>query len=147
MGYTHYWTPTRNLTVDEWSAFTSAMRDVVAIARSEGVAICDGFGAPGTDPVISSNLVILNGEDGPGDLSHESFCVGRTDKAWSFCKTARKPYDKVVTAALIMLDHVAPGAYETKSDGDADEWGPGLLLALAARPGWQLWVPPLINRR
>jgi hypothetical protein len=53
--------------------------------------------------------------------------------AWAFCKTAYKPYDIVVTAALCYLATVAK-THAPTSDGEPDEWQPGLGLATAALP-------------
>lgn len=136
MGYTHYWAQTRSLTTEEWATFTAAVRDVIAIAKNEGVVIADGLGTPGSDPVINDDFIILNGLDGPDDLAHESFQITRQKGAWDFCKTSHKPYDRVVVACLIVLGKVAPGAFIPTSDGSRIGWGPGLLLAKAARPGW-----------
>jgi len=72
------------------------------------------------------------GKDDPA-LGHETFIVlrkvGSVDQViedgdprhFSFCKTARKPYDLMVTACLILYKHYFPEV-RISSDGDIDEW-------------------------
>ncbi len=81
-----------------------------------------------------------------GDCSHETFLVRRvedTPQPWrgglaegrpeyfSFCKTAYKPYDLIVTAAMIILKHHLGAAVYTSSDGDTahdHEWKDAMRL-------------------
>ncbi len=70
----------------------------------------------------------------PGDCSHETFCVEReyipydwqkevkTGFWFSFCKTAYKPYDLIVQAALIIMKHHLMDKVIIHSDGDDDLW-------------------------
>jgi hypothetical protein len=44
---------------------------------------------------------------------------------FDFCKTARKPYDAVVTACLILLKQTYGDAVEVSSDGSWSEWQDG----------------------
>jgi hypothetical protein len=75
------------------------------------------------------------------ELSHETFYVQRTFSAhysgqrpderglwFEFCKTARKPYDLAVTAALIRLAYHFPEGVEISSDGNEGEWEEGRAL-------------------
>lgn len=69
-----------------------------------------------------------------GDCSHESFHFPRvlTDipawkrleggKYFACTKTAYKPYDLLVTAALLIADHHLKDAIRVSSDGDAAQW-------------------------
>ncbi len=57
------------------------------------------------------------------------------DDSFNFCKTARKPYDEIVTAILAVVDKLAPGALEIGSDGDESDWEEGLALAKKAGYG------------
>ena len=48
---------------------------------------------------------------------------------FDFCKTARKPYDVVVCAALLAIKHHQGDNVEIRSDGDfGDEWQPAYRL-------------------
>lgn len=75
--------------------------------------------------------------DGKGELGHEPFLLTSApheedDKfgacMW-FCKTARKPYDLLVCATLILVECYAPGMLKIHSDGDPEDWGPALEFA------------------
>lgn len=90
---------------------------------------CD---APET-PIFSDSLIRFNGVDDDG---HETFYIdqifGGTYKQWrdnkvfAFCKTARKPYDTIVTACLIILKHYLGDDIKISSDGHPEEWQNGL---------------------
>lgn len=73
--------------------------------------------------------------NGTGELSHEDFCLRERYKQnlekdyWGFCKTARKPYDTVVVACLIILKHHLNDLLVVSSDGDSKDWFQGLKLA------------------
>ncbi|POB12323.1 hypothetical protein [Sulfobacillus sp. hq2] len=67
-----------------------------------------------------------------GDCSHESFCFDQTaNDSFAFCKTAFKPYDIAVTAALIVIKHYLPAVVVT-SDGDDEKWADGRLVCMMA---------------
>ncbi|MEM9109392.1 MAG: hypothetical protein AAGC72_05160 [Planctomycetota bacterium] len=79
------------------------------------------------------------GRSAVDDLARETFYVPRQMEAeahrtvdehgrvFEFCKTGRKPYDLLVTAALIALKHHIPYV-RVLSDGDAAEWEEGIAL-------------------
>ena len=71
------------------------------------------------------------------DLGHETFILKR--KAWknleyrknepmlfSFCKTARKPYDLMVCACLILYKYYFKDEVIIHSDGGESDWTPAL---------------------
>jgi hypothetical protein len=139
MGYTHYWTQTRDLTEQEFGDFIGAARRIIQTAEgkptdtaggyhTEPVQICGGRGTG--KPTLNKDELILNG-NGP-NLDHETFAINRVidSDAWNFCKTARKPYDVVVTACLIVLAH--DYGFEVSSDGDVEEWEAGEKLVAQA---------------
>lgn len=92
----------------------------------------------------------------PADLGHETFLLEKTpqrDPLWDDpnrpfgyrgTKTARKPYDLLVCAALIVCQAVAPGALAISSDGDVTDWWPALSFVRAAFPDdrFDYQVPP-----
>jgi hypothetical protein len=75
--------------------------------------------------------------EGKGELGHEPFLLTsadvETDQEFSpcigFCKTARKPYDMLVCATLILVNNIAPDLLDIRSDGGIEDWEPALRLA------------------
>jgi hypothetical protein len=75
-----------------------------------------------------------------GDCSHETFEFKRKYKPpkwqepdknglfFDFCKTAFKPYDLAVTAALIIIKHHLGSSVIVRSDGGYPQWFDALLL-------------------
>lgn len=101
-------------------------RPEVSVKDTE-VSICsrDGTG----EPLISDKLILLNG-DASKEEDFESFELGPDE--W-FCKTARYPYDEVVTAILSAAIYTeAPGWKDIRSDGFASEWADGVKLFVKA---------------
>ena len=142
MGYTHYW----YLKPDGNEAnYQKAKSQIARIVRStkHDVNLGDAFGNRGTKPVLDKDIRF----NGIEDESHETFCLSeylrdmanaqknsfiqRDDNGFvfNFCKTARKPYDTIVTACLIVLKHYLGNDARISSDGMPDEWVPGLELA------------------
>jgi len=136
MGYTHYFPrrptlPKRNF--EDWAA------DALLIVESCGFPI---FGPEGTNgPEINVNRVAFNGEASL-DEDHEAFWIDRVyvpncwdekkkGRYFDFCKTDRKPYDLAVTACLIrMTHHQLDRACTVSSDGNSNDWAPGLALVV-----------------
>lgn len=76
-----------------------------------------------------------------GDCSHESFWFPRVmdprdcdgeERPFQFCKTAYKPYDVLVTAALIAAKHRFGDAVSVSSDGGDKDWFDGQMLCQQA---------------
>lgn len=64
-------------------------------------------------PLIGKDAIVFNGV---GDDGHETFWLDKNETAFSFCKTARKPYDLVVCCVLMLASiHATSG--EISSDG------------------------------
>ena len=54
------------------------------------------------------------------ELNHESFALipfSNDEDEFNFCKTARKPYDKLVVASLFRLGYLFPNDFHWASDG------------------------------
>jgi len=133
MGYTHYWTQTRNLSAGEMGQIAHALQ-AINDATDVLLAGWDGTG----EPEMSFDTLGFNG---CGDDGHETFRINakrvlpfdgapRDRLGWAFCKTANKPYDIVVTAMLTYL--VAKFDFDVGSDGNADDWDDGVKLASKA---------------
>lgn len=138
MGYTHYWKlkQIRGMAEKNEQAYQRAIADIGRIARYWNKQ-CEQSGD--TDSRLSGYTahvkagqyggVKLNGK---GDLAHEDFCLAEhlsQNSGFEFCKTARKPYDTVVVAALCVLKHRLGDAVDVSSDGDRSNWSEGVALA------------------
>src|SRR6266852_6136568 len=99
------------------------------------------MGDPGTSPEVTDQKIWFNGA---GDDSCETFCLNRVRppkqahherRGWDFCKTARRPYDLAVTAALCYLATVTdPISHSVSSDGHGRDYLDGLEEARRALP-------------
>jgi len=123
MGYTHYWDKKSEVDENEYKA---ALKDIAKIVNSKKNILADGNGDKGTKPTTAGEIS-FNGIDAN---SHETFFLPKTAgemKSFDFCKTARKPYDVVVTACLCRLGEVK--GISVSSDGSPSEWKEGVELA------------------
>ena len=138
MGYTHYWTFPKSKkgtlaeTEKAYQLAISQCRRVVKGYNAEVTAI-GGDTLRLSGDTVSSEVdqykgINFNGTD---DLSHEDFYLNEHLKQneFNFCKTARKPYDIVVTACLSILKHYLGDRIEVSSDGDFSDWNLGTDLA------------------
>jgi hypothetical protein len=106
--YTHYWNIRHTAS---WSNnFPQVVVDTQLIVSSAGIGL-DGED-PGLPPVIDAEKGIhLNAKSKP----HESFILGPEGlKGFTFCKTARKPYDLVVTAILLRATQLAENSIQVR---------------------------------
>jgi uncharacterized protein Usg len=122
MGYTHYFRQQKSLTDQQWQLMKAAAT-LLTSNRHCAVYIPT---SKKQEKEIGQYINI----NGVGDEAHESFVIDKNlqPNDFSFCKTARKSYDRYVTAILIVLNTVAPGAYNITSDGYHDEWFDGLQV-------------------
>lgn len=135
MGYTHYWNfkKVRGKTNDLELQYQRAVKEIGKIARHWNECFPSGSlerlsGYTAHVKAGSYGGVKLNGK---GELSHEDFALREhfTQNDGGFCKTARKPYDVVVVAALALLKHRLGDAISVSSDGYAENWEAGVKLA------------------
>jgi len=137
MGYTHYWKQYRNFDDREWSEIT---KFVGRLCRSkEGKTI---LGTTGQEDklLIDDSEIIFNGKR-KFNKDCETFLLSKIKPlpreeyekkngySFQFCKTNEMPYDKFVTAALIIANNIAPKALVITSDGFREDWRDGLDLA------------------
>jgi len=113
MGYTHYFQLHTQPSEKGWANFIKGVRQL--LEQAWDIAI---------EGEINNEVVVLNGI---GEESHETFFFSKVSNEWEFCKTARKPYDKVVTSVLILAKYLFPNMY-LRSDGDWEEWIEGREL-------------------
>lgn len=127
MGYTHYWTQKDSFTPAEWVTIAQDVETILTTAQADSLILASGVG----DRVIEPRAAIGKGEvyfNGYEDDSHETFVLDRLEKGWSFCKTARKPYDVAVTAILAYLEGAHPDKFSVGSDGTPQDWEAGIAL-------------------
>ena len=138
MGYTHYWYRPKELDAKRFELWR---RDVFKLSARLPERSASAGGYYADKPVRveitdTADLVEFNGAPYE-ELGHELFFMPRVlgpDDArqqdenglyFQFCKTARKPYDLLVVAALVALHAYFP-EITIASDGDGDEWADGL---------------------
>lgn len=123
MGYTHYWKKS-DTPQDAWDKLRA---DAERLIRATPVRIQFEYDDP-APPEVSNTRIRFNGV---GDYRHETFCLEKNEVEFDFFKTARKPYDVVVTAILACAkEHLGDGI-KVSSDGDSSEWDEGLEFAKA----------------
>ncbi len=100
--------------------------------HDEPIVVRDGWGEG--NPEITDTLIRLNGDESSG-LAHETFMLKIFDMSgyrsqaeiakegtFSFCKTARKPYDFVVCVGLMIAKHHLGSDFKISSDGNLADW-------------------------
>lgn len=100
MGYTLYWKFETPFTDIEHELFTRCAR---AVIRDQIKILGSGWGDDDSLPLLTADELSLNGL---GDDAHETFFLEFGAPGSGFCKTSRKPYDKVVVALLIIAESV-----------------------------------------
>ena len=140
MGYTHYWRfkkPGKGKAKEVEANYQKAIRAINKLAVAYNKARpsgsedrLSGFSAFS----LKYGGVKLNGS---GENAHEDFCLREHFKqnfdnfgaGFHFCKTARKPYDVVVTAALCILEYYLGDSVSIGTDGRCKDWVYGVALA------------------
>lgn len=112
MGYTHYWHNPKGFTDDQWLDF---MVGVKKIFQSTDIELADSLGDKGTKPLVSFSEISFNGVD---DDHHETCLIEKRGCNFAFCKTAHKPYDKVVVKVLKMAKKINPDFVPSSDGGD-----------------------------
>jgi hypothetical protein len=75
MGYTHYFTQTRDFTREEWKQIREELEALLKdVEHVRGIPLANGNGDHGTSPEISDDRIWFNGA---GDGAHETFCLNR----------------------------------------------------------------------
>jgi len=137
MGYTHYWT---RRDPEEWSMawpqVVVCAKEITKAAREKGIVV---IGLHKDDPIVNEEEIVFN-----GDPSHETFHLSKRLPDFDFCKTARKPYDAVVTAILLCAAVLAEEGIRVSSDGYWDDWSEGREIVQELFPEFQL-APKLID--
>jgi hypothetical protein len=156
MGYTHYWSfkkPKRGKMREAEKKYAAAIKDCATLIRSYYIANGELSGYSAHTKPGKYDGILFNGK---GDLAHEDFSLRATFKEastachsdcynFNFCKTARKPYDEVVVACLLILKRHLGDLIEISSDGYLDDWYDGRELARRYFKDKTLQVPASIG--
>ncbi|KAF7519554.1 hypothetical protein PCG10_009960 [Penicillium crustosum] len=134
MGYTHYYA-IHVWDTPEWQkAWGQLIQDVPNIIKEARVPLSGPIeDEDEITPVVvdSEKGIYLNGV---GRNAHEPFILCKPGK-WTFCKTARKPYDVVVTSLLLRIWMLAPKNLDLGSDGGYEDWADARDLCATLWPG------------
>lgn len=133
MGYTHYFTRTDKFydpKNDLFTHFALGVSQLISTATQQGLRVADGGGEILDGWRIDKEYISFNGY---GPESHETFFWPANDKNeeyffHTFCKTAHKPYDRLVTAALILAKKIYGDMISVGSDGSWADWSEGAAL-------------------
>jgi hypothetical protein len=136
MGYTHYVNrPVKNAgSAYMFGKLALDAKKICDWANENGIRVRNYAGEG--EPEFNESYFAFNGDGhGENDYSHETFHWDGipTQVEWrkeekdyfDFCKTARKPYDAVVTAVLIRAKHIYGSCVSVSSDGDWEDWSAG----------------------
>ncbi|KAJ5951831.1 uncharacterized protein N7479_010244 [Penicillium vulpinum] len=142
MGYTHYYAIIGWDTPEWQKAWAQLIKDVPNIIKEARVPLS----GPTEDddkitPVVTDleDGIYLNGIRGN---AHELFRLCQPG-TWTFCKTAQKPYDVVVSSILLRIWMLAPKNLDLGSDGGYEDWADARDLCATLWPGEPtdgLWV-------
>lgn len=158
MGYTHYFSINKEAafgrTAEYEQKYQLALRQCARIAKNYNARLkavdkkhpnrLSGFTVH--TPISKYGGLHINGT---AEFAHEDFCLREhfTQNQGGFCKTARKPYDVVITACLITLKHYLGQGFQVESDGLASDWIEGLELAKKVTRIKTLDIPATIYRK
>lgn len=122
MGYTNYWKLEKTEFTEE---FLEDVKKIIEVANGSGIDLANGSGFDGTKPIVEKEIISLNGME-PED--YETFYLGGK-KGFCFCKTARRPYDAVVKAILILAEkHGIVSDFSFDGDKTEEEYLTAKLL-------------------
>jgi hypothetical protein len=133
-GYTHYWTW---LKPPDAARVATCLGEIEKVVRARPDLVADMNGATGADAKFHVSLptrpdagapreaIVFNGI---GAQAHEPFNFPG-GPIFNFTKTLGKPYDAVVTAALIVARTCfASDELQIESDGNWEQWSEGRQL-------------------
>jgi hypothetical protein len=113
MGFTIYWNKNTEITPTQEQVKRTVTRVIREVFRGN-TRICHEFDEPETPPCADGRWIRFNGKGGDG---HETFYLAfGDDEAFSFCKTARKPYTRDVVDVLRIVTKEIPGWLLVRSD-------------------------------
>ena len=133
MGYTVYFEISPVLDAEKFETFSEQVRQILGEAKVLGIKIVNGMGKVNTEPIVNKELILFNGKEKD---ACESLFIQRVEGSsrkkndrlvFNFCKTARKPYDLIVKATLVMLKHNFPESV-IQADGTISDFDAAIKL-------------------
>jgi hypothetical protein len=150
MGYTHYFTIKKEVEQEVWNEFLKDVKKLYKAMPEHSHSSGDYYSEMPLalsgcfkyeKPQFTKEHIYFNGSNGLkrikirkqhwedsklekpewNDLGHETFVLNRKG-CEEFCKTARKPYDLMVQAVLIIAKYYFQDNISIGSDGDMDDW-------------------------
>ena len=115
MGYTNYW---NNEEPIDLTNAAPAIQELLEMGMERGIlAGADGQGSP----VFDGRILVFNG---CGDAAYETFAITPEQTGFQFTKTAQRPYDAYVKAALILIQSHSddPDQIRIACDGRTSDW-------------------------
>jgi len=131
MGYTNYLTIKKTSSREIEKKYQQAIKKIDKLVKYAYNTAClplSGYSAHAK----GYGGIKFNGKQ---DNAHEDFILRehfKENENFSFCKTARKPYDIVVKASLLVLKHALKDIVIISCDGNKEDWLDGLKLAKKA---------------
>ncbi len=132
MGYTHYMRQKPGLNQKKFTEFAEYVEQLLSTDEAKEMLAFE-YDQPNKPVKVTDQVIWFNGK---GDEGHETLVIQRkvkasgsvSGKAFSFCKTARKPYDKYVTACYLLAKIVFGEDVIISSDGEIEDWQAGKEL-------------------
>ena len=122
MGLTHYWYRPTELPAE---IFAAAVDDVRLVLKRLDLPLA-GFEGKG-EPILTPSSIVFNGagEDAvePFEIQQVEFDRRGRAEFYGYCKTAGRPYDLAVRAALIVMQHHFRDKLKVMSDESPQSWG------------------------
>ena len=122
MGYTHYYRNKPAFTDAQWEQLKIEARQLF---KTCGVPLANGLGKRGTKPHINDNYISFNGVE---DNAYETAYLSKDAVEFEFCKTNRKPYDKVVVEFYKLIRKFAPQTTLYSDGGDGVFGGSKIIV-------------------
>lgn len=136
MEYTHGWKRVKKLDAEKFKDFSNDCAEIAKFAEKEyGITLEDGINEGPAQ--ITEKKIWINGDSKKGE-AYETFfipCMEESREADEFgltsdlCKTARRPYDRVVCACLVAAKYHFPDEFFIRTDGEVKDWQDGFILA------------------
>jgi len=121
MGYTHHWYRPEGL---EKKKFAAATGDIKKLFEQW----CGPDAPFQTFDLFKYSIHVEGGCESFMVAQMERDRHGRPGPVFNFCKTARLPYDIVVTSCLLVFHHHLAPQFRVSSDGEIEEWQPAIDL-------------------
>lgn len=129
MGYTHYFNRPAQIAP---RTYAKIVADVAKILAASKTTVCRESDRVNEPAIAEGDMIVFNGkgEDGhetffyPRVLDDEElqFCTYKGGKYFQYCKTARKDYDTVVVACLMVIAKHSGKTVTIESDGSIPEF-------------------------